>query len=339
MGSEVQRMISKALQIREELLESLHKEETDTYRLFHGVNEGYPGLTIDRYGEQILVQSFRNKLIKSELDEIEKLIMSQFPRTTHMVYNDRSQRGAKHITTEELESASELELAPQTCNELGVKYTVRGKHRGQDPLLFLDMRSGRRWILNNAKDKSILNLFAYTCGVGVCASVAGANEAMNVDFARSSLNFGIENAELNNLDENKISFVHEDVIPVIRQLAGLKVTGRAARKNKFLKLDARQFDIVYLDPPRWAKTPFGAIDLVRDYQTLFKPSLLSTKPGGQLFCTNHVPKVDLNEWIESLKRCATKVGREIRNIEIIEPEIDFPSFDGKHPLKMVVLDV
>ena len=303
------------------------------------MNEGYPGLTIDRYGEQILVQAFHAAVSDEELKIIEEIMLSNVEGTTHLVYNDRSQRGAKHVSSDELENATDQELEAQTSKELGVTYAVRGKHRGQDPLLFLDMRSGRRWMLNNAKDKSVLNLFSYTCGIGICASVAGATESMNIDFALSSLEFGIENADLNELDEHKISFVHEDVIPVIRQLAGLKVAGRAARKNKFLKLDAKQFDIVYLDPPRWAKTPFGAIDLVRDYQTLFKPALLATKVGGQLFCTNHVPKVDLEEWIESINKCAEKAGRKVNNIDIIEPESDFPSPDGRHPLKMVVLSV
>ena len=339
MAVELKEIFLKALTNRSELLEKLHSEDTDTYRLFHGVNEGHPGLTVDRYGEQVLVQAFHESLSDEDLAMLTELVLENVPGISHVVYNDRSQRGAKHVSSEELDQASEQELEALTCKELGVTYAVRGKHRGQDPLLFLDMRSGRRWMLEHAQGKSVLNLFAYTCGVGICASVADATESVNVDFALSSLQFGIENAELNKLDDKKISFVHEDVIPVIRQLGGLKVTGRAARKHKFLKLDARQFDIVYMDPPRWAKTPFGAIDLVRDYQTLFKPALLATAEGGQIFCTNHVPKVDLDEWISSIKRCAEKAGRTVRSIEVIEPETDFPSPDGRHPLKMAVLNV
>jgi len=339
MISELKENFLNAISNRSELFEKLHAEDTDTYRLFHGVNEGYPGLTIDRYGEQVLVQAFHAPLADGELDVIKSVVNEKFPEVSHVVYNDRSQKGAKHVSSEELENATELEKEALTCRELGVTYAVRGKHRGQDPLLFLDMRAGRRYMLEHSKGKTVLNLFAYTCGVGICAAHAGATNALNVDFAESSLEFGVENARLNDLTDENVAFLHEDVIPVIRQFAGLKVSGRGARKRKYIKLEATQFDIVYLDPPRWAKTPYGAIDLVRDYQSLFKPALLATKEGGKIICTNHVPKVDLEEWIESVKRCAVKAGRTVRNVEIIEPETDFPSPDGKHPLKMAVLNV
>lgn len=331
--------LQRALDNRKELIEKLTNENTDTFRLFHGVNEGFPGLTIDRYNEQILIQTFYDSLDPELYGTVEKFLEKDISGFTHIVYNDRSRKKKLKDKTRELAEAAEIEKAPHQCTELGVKYTVRGKHRGQDPLLFLDMRAGRRWVLKNSADKSLLNLFAYTCGVGVAASKAGAAESVNVDFARSSLDFGVENAELNNLNPDKITFIHEDVIPVIRQFAGLKVSGRAARKHKFLKVEQKQFDIVYMDPPRWAKTPFGAIDLVNDYQSLFKPALFSTKPGGTLFCTNHVPQVELNHWLELMKKCALKNGREIKHIEIIEPEEDFPSPDGKHPLKMAALTV
>ena len=89
-----------------------------------------------------------------------------------------------------------------------------------------------------------------------------------------------------------------------------------------------------LDPPTFSKGPFGAVDLVRDYQGLFKPALMATSPGGAILATNHVSTVDMEDWLESLRRCATKAGRPLVDIEVITPDPDFPSPDGKHPLKM-----
>jgi len=102
---------------------------------------------------------------------------------------------------------------------------------------------------------------------------------------------------------------------------------------------AQQFDVVFLDPPRYAKSPFGVVDLVNDYPALFKPALLATAEGGTLICCNNVAQVERAAWIDQLERSARKAGRPIREIETIEPEADFPSPDGKPPLKIALLRV
>jgi 23S rRNA (cytosine1962-C5)-methyltransferase len=81
------------------------------------------------------------------------------------------------------------------------------------------------------------------------------------------------------------------------------------------------------------------VDLINDYQALFKPALLCTAEGGMLICCNNVAQVDGNAWLESLKRSAEKAGRTIHEVEWITPEQDFPSADGQHPLKIVLLHV
>jgi 23S rRNA (cytosine1962-C5)-methyltransferase len=318
----------QAIQRREELIPALLKEQTNAFRLFHGTNEGQAGLTVDRYGDQALIQTFREPITTEDRAGIEEVVCARFPEITQVVYKSRSEK-----------RSTESGQRKTVCMEMGVTYVVRSQHRGQDPLLFLDLRAGRRRLLQISRDLCVLNLFAYTCGAGVCAACAGAREVWNVDFAASALKYGEENAALNNVEEKRIRFVHENVIPVVRQLAGLEVKGRAAKKKQFQIFEPRQFDLVFLDPPRWAKTPFGAIDLVRDYQSLFKPALLATREGGRIFCTNHVPGVDLDVWLDLLRRCAKKNNRPVRHMEVIEPEPDFPSKDGRHPLKMVLIDV
>ncbi len=320
--------LRQALQRREELVLALLKEQTDAFRLFHGTNEGRGGLTVDRYGDQVLIQTFHEPITAKEQAMVEDVVCARFPEITQVTYKNRSKK-----------TKSDSEQHITVCREMGVTYTIRSRHKGQDPLLFLDLRAGRRRLLSISKDLYVLNLFAYTCGAGVCAACGGAREVWNVDFAVSALKYGEENAALNNVEENRIRFVHENVIPVIRQLAGLKVKGRVAQKKQFQIFEPRQFDLVFLDPPRWAKTPFGAIDVVRDYQSLFKPALLATREGGRVFCTNHVPEMDLDIWLDVLRRCAEKSNRSIRHMEVIEPESDFPSRDGRHPLKMVLIEV
>jgi 23S rRNA (cytosine1962-C5)-methyltransferase len=325
------KQIKKAIQNRKSLIERLHKENTDAYRIFHGTVEGRPGLTIDRYGLQAMVQTFHQGLAQGELDIIEGCLKAWLGFDPRMVYHDRSSRNGSAMQMMHGNDHTRGE-----CKEMGMRYTIRDFHRGQDPLLFLDLRAARRYILGVSKDTSVLNLFAYTCGVGICAAAGGAKDVVNVDFSSSNLNFGRENARLNGISDTVMSFVKEDVFPVIRQFAGIPVKGRGGRRS-YVKLRPRQFDIVVIDPPRWAKSAFGAVDLVRDYQSIFKPALLATAPGGKILCSNHVPEVELNDWLDILVRCAAKAGRPLKDIEIIKPEEDFPSLEGRHALKIAVV--
>jgi 23S rRNA (cytosine1962-C5)-methyltransferase len=96
--------------------------------------------------------------------------------------------------------------------------------------------------------------------------------------------------------------------------------------------------LVFLDPPAWSKSLHGTIDLVRDYQSIFKLSLLATSKGGRIIAVNNANVVKLDEWLDILKRCANKIGRNISNIEVITPEEDFPSPDKIFPLKIAVCD-
>ncbi|MFT5721547.1 MAG: 23S rRNA (cytosine1962-C5)-methyltransferase [Motiliproteus sp.] len=334
-------LLQQAFDRRQPLLEQLARESTDCYRLFHGTSEGEPGLTVDRYGPQLIIQSFHRPLDAAELEAIVAKVNSLLGVELQPFYHARQTSQTSSESKQVLVGADAASAA--ICSELGVSYRTRGVHRGIDPLLFLDLRAARRWVQSNCAGLSVLNLFAYTCGLGVCAAKAGASHVVNIDFAKSALAVGRENAELNELAGDKIQFIHSDFFPAIQQLGGQVVRFRRGRDapppKHYQRFEAQQFDLVFLDPPRLAKSPFGTVDLVRDYPSVFKPSLLATKPGGRLICTNNVAQVDRDAWLDQLKRSATKAGRPIKGMELIEPEADFPSFDGKPPLKMVVLEV
>ncbi|PKL80352.1 MAG: SAM-dependent methyltransferase, partial [Candidatus Melainabacteria bacterium HGW-Melainabacteria-1] len=72
---------------------------------------------------------------------------------------------------------------------------------------------------------------------------------------------------------------------------------------------------------------------------LLKPALLATAPGGSLLCTNNVAAVDLDGWLDQLQRCAAKAGRPLMGCDVLAPEADFPSRDGRHPLKIALLQL
>ncbi len=331
-------LLQAAFTARQPLIARLHAEDTNAYRLFNGSTENRPGLTIDRYGDLLLIQTFHAPLDGHDRVAVENFYAAALPGLV-AIYNDRSganSRVANPLPAEVLAEAQK----PREFHEMGIRYLVQGRHAGQDPWLFLDMRAGRRRVMQEAAGKSVLNLFAYTCGIGIAAAKAGAAHVVNVDFAESSLKVGKENARLNDLPI-RLRFVHSDAFAAMRQLAGIGQPGmvRGRKMPAFPKLEQRAFDLVFLDPPRYAKSPFGVVDIVNDYAALMKPALLCTAEGGTLICCNNAAQISRETWADQLQRCAAKAGRPIRELEWIAPEDDFPSHDGQAPLKIAVLRV
>ncbi|MCL1139430.1 class I SAM-dependent rRNA methyltransferase [Shewanella pneumatophori] len=329
-------VLAQAITKRADFLQQAATQQTDCFRVFHGTVEGCNGLNIDRYGSAWLIQSFHQSLTETELADISAQLnqLAELP----VVYNDRSDKNSRVLNrlSDELQ---EFASSEQQMQENGIKFTSKLRHEGQDPLLFLDMRIGREYVAANSEGKSVLNLFSYTCGIGTAAAVGGATRVVNVDFSSFALAAGRKNAALNQA-ENVCEFIQSDAFPALRQLAGLKVGGRRNQKlPAYPKLPATQFDLVFLDPPRYAKSPFGIVDLINDYQSLFKPALLTTKAGGTIVCCNNVAKVDRDEWFASLVRCVEKQGRQVTQHTWLDCHNDFPSFDGNHPLKIVALEL
>ncbi|MDA8242858.1 MAG: class I SAM-dependent methyltransferase [Elusimicrobia bacterium] len=330
-------LLKRALERRAPLLEALAAEGTDCCRLFHGIAEGLTGLTVDRYGGLVLAQTFREPLPPGDQLRLEEALRELLPYPFAFAYNHRGKKSSEPF--EKWHRPSPAALAEFVCSEGGVKFLISARHRGIDPWLFLDLRAARRFVRNGAKGLSVLNLFAYTCGVGVCAAAGGAAEVWNVDFASSSLEVGRRNAELNGVPAEKFRNVNEDCLTTARQLAGLPAGGRYGQKTRHARFEPRSFDLVFLDPPAWAKSTLAAVDVVRDYPSLFKPALLACRPGGKVIATNHVASVDYAAWTETLKRCAQKAGRPLKSVTGLAPDADFPSFDGKPPLKVAVCGV
>jgi 23S rRNA (cytosine1962-C5)-methyltransferase len=280
-------------------------------RLFHGVGEGKPGLTIDRYGPVCLVQTWREGLSKEAMEELEL--------PGKVVYVPRGSDRPWHGPTIQAD-----------FDELDLQYVFRTPDPGADPVLFLDLRATRRWLKANAKGR-VLNAFSYTCGAGLAAASNGA-DVLNLDHGVACMELGREFANKNELN---MRFLREDYFCAVRQFAGLGVRNKKGMR----RYKSQKFELVVLDPPNFAKGPFGAVDIVRDYGSLARPALGVLTEGGRLLATNHHAKVDYDVWVEGIKRTATKAGRSITNVERIKGEDDFPSFDGNPPLKVAVFTV
>ena len=327
--------VARALDRRAALLAELRTEGTDALRLFHGIAEGEPGLTIDRYGPLLLVQTFRAPLPHDDVEQLAAFVGERLDAPLHVCANHR---GSAPPAGFPLHEPAPQALQEHLCRERGLSFAIQARHRGQDPWLFLDLRPARAFAHLHAAGRTVLNLFAYTCGVGVMAAAGGARLVLNVDFSEGALAVGARNAAQNGVGSERFRRLQSDCIPVLRQLARLPVQ-RRGRARAFAHIEPQPFDLVVLDPPRWAKGPFGAVDVARDYESLWKPCVLTLADGGVAVATNHVPEAFAETWCERLRRCASKAGRPLRDLQLLPPAPDFPSFDGRPPLKIAVARV
>ena len=331
-------LLDTALANRSALIEQLSTEQTNAYRLFHGGIEGVRGLTIDRYHDLILVQTFHRTLSPEQLEEIQAFYARTYPDCA-LVYNDRSHSSGRVMNR--LSEAEEIiAYEPRIAQEFGVDYRIQGRHNMPNPWLLLDTRAVRRRIMQEAVGKSVLNPFAYTSSAGIAAAKAGARHVVNIDFSEANIQIGKNNAKLNDLPI-RVRFVQSDPFAALNQLAGKGQPAmvRGKRMPSFPKMEPQLFELVILDTPRVSKSPFGVVDVLNDYASVFKPALLSTTEGGTMICCNNVAQVSREAWLAQMERSAAKAGRPIQSMEWINPDSDFPTADGPHPLKIALLRV
>ncbi|MGR6874489.1 class I SAM-dependent methyltransferase [Pseudomonas sp. HK3] len=140
-------------------------------------------------------------------------------------------------------------------NEGGLAYWVN-LGRNQNSGLFLDMSNGRQWMREHAKDKAVLNLFSYTCSLGIAAAAGAANSVVNIDMAKGAIKRGQQNLALNEVPCRSNTFIAQDIFKMIKKLT-----------------QKGPFDLLIADPPSFQSKAF---DVRRDYEKLLtklKPAL------------------------------------------------------------------
>ena len=139
-------------------------------------------------------------------------------------------------------------------DEAGLTYWVN-LGRNQNSGLFLDMCNGRQWMREHAKDKAVLNLFSYTCSLGIAAAAGSANSVVNIDMAKGAIKRGQQNLALNEVPCRSNTFIAQDIFKMIKKLT-----------------QKGPFDLLVADPPSFQSKAF---DVRRDYEKL----LMKLKPA------------------------------------------------------------
>ena len=175
-----------------------------------------------------------------------------------------------------------------------------------DTGLFIDHRNMRARIKDNSRNKSVLNLFAYTCTASVHAALAGAKKVTSVDLSQNYLDWGKQNFVLNGLDvsRNKYQFVAADIF-------------------EWIKDNTEQFDIIFIDPPTFSNSKKfqGTFDVQRDHSALINRALNRLTSDGVLYFSNNFTRFELDE----------QLTERYDIVDITQKTIGF-DFDVKKPI-------
>jgi 23S rRNA (cytosine1962-C5)-methyltransferase len=201
-------------------------------RLFHGDNEGAPGVRLDRYGPHLRLEMFEPLTVTDRepvLDGVAELLPAG--GTLFLVERFASHDGAVAVRGPASDGVVDV-------REARARFRVE-LCRGRNTGLFLDSRVARRWVAELAVSGPVLNLFSYTCAFGVVAALAGAARTVNVDIAPATLERGRVNYGLNGLACPSRTFLRGDI----------------RKRLPWLARRGERFDLIVVDPPPTAPIP------------------------------------------------------------------------------------
>ncbi|TMG75498.1 MAG: class I SAM-dependent rRNA methyltransferase [Betaproteobacteria bacterium] len=239
-------------------------QASDALRLVHGESDGLPGLIADRYADVLVVQILSAGCERWREPLIEIL---RDASGCARVY-ERSDTGARELEglAPRAGAVSGAEPdGPIRILEHEIKYEV-DVVSGQKTGFYLDQRDNRRRVGLLAAGREVLNCFCYTGGFSLSALSGGARSVLSVDSSAPALELARRNLALNGLEAGRSDWLEADVF-------------RALRK---LRDEGRQFDLMVLDPPKFAPTPKDAARAARGYKDINLNALRLLRPGGLL---------------------------------------------------------
>lgn len=279
---------------------------TNAYRLVHAEADGMPGLVVDRYGPWLVVQFLSTTAERFRADIIDALTEHTAPQGIY----ERSD-----TYTRELEG-----LVPVTGPVWGeyppdvVEIEENGYHflvdirGGQKTGHYLDQRDNRKRVMPYLSGKDVLNVFSFTGGFGIYAAAAQAKRIVNIDTSEPALQIAQQTATLNGFFDREDLYIPADAFEILR----------AYRDQNW------SFDVVILDPPKFARNARQIKDASRGYKDINLLALKLLRPGGILvtFSCSGVISADLFQKI--VFGAAVDANRHVQIIEYLHPGIDHP---------------
>jgi len=297
------RKIKSAVEARQRLQVESH---TNAYRLLHAESDGIPGLIVDRYDDVLVLQSLTagSEFWKETFADLlveETGIQNIYERSDADV---RDLEGLKSITGILRGAIDDLRL---TIDEYGLKFQVDIEH-GHKTGFYLDQRVNRHHVGEFAKDRDVLNCFCYTGGFSIHALAGGAKSVLSVDSSADALALGKENITLNNLSAEKVTWLEGDVFQILRKFRD----------------ENRSFDMIILDPPKFAPTAAHAEKASRAYKDINLLAFKLLRHGGMLFTYSCSGGIDAALFQKIVASAALDAGTDATIIEHLSQGNDHP---------------
>lgn len=274
------------------------------YRIAFSESDFLSGLIVDRYADWLsvqftaLVMGQRREMIADVLRELLS------PRGVYL----RTEKGIGKLEGLELHDGPLWGEPPPpdlTIEENGLRFLVN-LAEGQKTGYYLDQRDNRAAVARLCPGKRVLDAFCYTGGFGLYAAKAGASEVLGVDGSEPALDLARRNAIANGLGQ--VAFENGDVF---RKLTDLAAAGR-------------KFDVVVLDPPKFARNRAAVPEAIRGYRRLHQLAMKLLDRDGVLVsccCTGLVTMEMLEDVIAQV---ATEARRDLQLLERRGPAADHP---------------
>jgi 23S rRNA (cytosine1962-C5)-methyltransferase len=294
------RRLQRAFEYRDRLLPG-----RDAVRLVFGESDGLPGLVVDRYGPHLVLQSLAWG-IDAFQDQIVTLLQSLLSPRSILARNDAGVRALEGLSRDVVQLAGETpELVPYHEGALVLDASLRA---GQKTGAFLDQFENRLLAGTLARGR-VLDMFCYTGGFAL-ASAPKADHVIAVDSSAAALELARANARRNDL--RNVEFVEANAFDFLKQ---------ADRER-------RDFDLIVLDPPAFAKNKRELEPALRGYKEINLRAMKMLRPGGILItcsCSYHLSEPVMDEM---LARAAADAHRNFRVRERRRQAQDHPVRTG-----------
>jgi len=238
--------------------------QTTAYRLVYAESDGVPGLVVDRYGDWLVVQ-FLTLGVDIRRAELLAALHTEFSPAGIIERSDAAVRKQEGLPLRSGLAAGREPPAQFEVREHGLRFPV-DLLGGQKTGFYVDQRENRRIVAAHATGKRVLNAFSFTGAFGVYALAAGAAHVTNIDSSYEALAGAEAALRLNGFDPDaQAEGIAGDVFQVLRALRD----------------EGRQFDLVILDPPKFARNKAELDGAARGYKDINLLGLKLLAPAGQ----------------------------------------------------------
>ncbi len=250
--------LQAAIQRRQRL-----RADAEAKRLVFAESDGIPGLIVDAYGKYLVIQTLTAGAEARKALMIDHLIELWSP--VGIIERDDPMRRKEGLPPADAVLYGEPPDEPVVITEQGHRFLV-DLRLGQKTGFYLDQAANRAFLAPYCRDKEVLNAFSYTGAFAVYALAEGASHVINLDVSREALALAEANFQLNGFAPSQWTTIRADVF---QQLRHWRDAGR-------------MFDIVILDPPKFATSRRHLHRATRGYKDINWLAMRLLRPGGLL---------------------------------------------------------